>query len=170
MIRKLIVILTLSCTTAFAADAPASEASIKEMLEVTGAKKLLDGMWPQIDAVMKTTMQQAMKGHPISAKDQETMDQMSAKIMASMKDELSWDKMEPLYIEVYEKSFTQSEIDGMLAFYKSPAGVAVIKKLPMVVQQTMVAMQQRMGPMMQRMQKTIAETAQQIEAKGGKEG
>lgn len=153
-------------TTASAAEVPASAASIKEVLSVTDVKAMLDKMWPQIDAMMSTQIQQCLKGQVLSANQQEALNQMRGKMIASMKDELSWEKMEPLYIEVYQKSFTQDEIDGMLAFYKSPAGAAVVKKLPVVMQETMIAMQQRIGPMMQRMQKDTQESVGKLKEQG----
>jgi uncharacterized protein len=170
MMRKIAVVLILCCTTAFAAEVPASEASIKEMLQVTEARKMVDGMFPQIEALMKSAMQQAAKGRTLSPSEQKAADHMLSEIMTEMKAELNWDDLEPLYVSVYQKSFTQSEMDGMLAFYKSPAGAAVIRKLPVVVQQTMIAMQQRMGPMMQRMQKAIQDSVSQIDAADGKKG
>ncbi|RYD75034.1 MAG: DUF2059 domain-containing protein, partial [Verrucomicrobiaceae bacterium] len=64
----------------------------------------------------------------------------------------------------YQKSFTQEELDGIIAFYKTPAGVALVKKMPVVMQQTMIAMQQLMGPLMKRVETSIKETTSEIEA------
>jgi uncharacterized protein len=164
MFRSLIIASALAFSVAHAADVPASEASIREMLSVTEARKLIDGMFPQIEAMMKNSMQQALNGQPLSAEQQKIADKMNTKMMALMRDELSWDKLEPLYLSVYQKSFTQAELDGMLAFYKTPAGTAMIKKMPVVLAQTMSAMQQKMGPMMQKIQQAVQETVAEIEA------
>jgi hypothetical protein len=29
-----------------------------------------------------------------------------------MREEMTWDKLRPLYVQIYQKSFTQEEIDG----------------------------------------------------------
>ena len=59
------------------------------------------------------------------------------------------------------RTFTRRQrlpiIQGMLAFYRTPAGQAVIEKMPLVMQNTMQAVQERMGAMMPAMQKMIAE-------------
>jgi uncharacterized protein len=164
MFRSLIIASALAFSVAHAADVPASEASIREMLSVTEARKLIDGMFPQIEAMMKNSMQQALNGQTLSAEQQKIADKMNTKMMALMRDEMSWDKLEPLYLSVYQKSFTQAELDGMLAFYKTPAGTAMIKKMPVVLAQTMSAMQQKMGPMMQKIQQAVQETIAEIEA------
>lgn len=89
-------------------------------------------------------------------------------MMAALKEMLDWNKLEPLYVRVYQKSFTQSEVDGMIAFYKTPAGQAVISKMPAVMQNTMNEMQQMMGPMMQRLQKMQQEVVAEMKAESEK--
>ena len=162
MIRKLIALFLLSCVAVFAAETPASADSVKELLRVTNVRSLLDKTWPQMEAMMGNVMQQSLRGQTLSAQQQQNVHQLETKLVASLKDEMSWDKLEPMYVDIYQKSFSQDEVDGMLAFYKSPAGEAVIKKMPVVVQQTMLAMQQRVIPMMQRIQKDIQESVQQL--------
>jgi uncharacterized protein len=164
MLRTAIITFLVALTAARAAETPASEASIREMLQVTEARKLVDGMFPQVESMMKSSIQQAMKGRTISEADQKVIDRMTAKVIGTMKEELNWEKLEPLYLTIYQKSFSQEEVEGMLAFYKSPAGSALIKKLPVVMHETMASMQERMGPMMQRMQSAIKSTVEEITA------
>jgi len=49
-----------------------------------------------------------------------------------VKEELNWATFEPMMVEVYRNTFSQHEVDGMLTFYRSEAGQAVIAKLPTV--------------------------------------
>jgi hypothetical protein len=163
MCKILLGIVLFICGTCLSGAAPASEGSIKQLLDVTGARKVIDGILPQIDSMMRQSMLQANGGKAFTAEEQKAVDGMQTKMIDIMKDELSWDKMEPLYISVYQQSLTQEEIDGMLEFYKTPAGTAVIKKMPLIIQNTMVMMQQRMGPMLKKVQAAVQETAQQIE-------
>jgi len=164
MIKIIALVCVLICAPLYAADVPASEASIREMLTVTDVRKLLDSMIPQIQGMMKNSMQQALGGRELTADQQKMADKVSEKTTALIKTELSWEKLEPMYIAIYQKSLTQEEVDGMLAFYKTPAGAAMIKKMPVVVQNTMTAMQARMGPMMQEIQKMAKDTVAEIEA------
>ena len=170
MLRKYLVLLSISCATALAAEAPASAESIREVLQITQARSLLDKMWPQIDAMMTSAMQQGLKGKDFSLEQRQALGQMQTKMVNAMREELSWEKLEPMYIEIYQKSFTQEELDGVLAFYKSPAGAALIKKMPIVVQETMLAMQRRVGPMMERMQKSVQESVEQLKERSAKKG
>ena len=83
-------------------------------------------------------------------------------MIAMFKEEMSWETLEPLYIRIYRDSFTQPEVNGMLAFYGSPAGQTVIKKMPLVVQNTMTEMQKRMGPFLEKLIKMEEETIEQM--------
>lgn len=168
MIRTLLAILLLRCCVCHAVETPASEASIKEMLALSDARKIVDSMFAQVNGMMRTTMQQSIGAREVSPEEQKTLDSVSSKVVAVMQEELSWDKLEPLYVSIYQKSFTQEEVDGLIAFYKSPAGAALMKKTPVVMQQSMAAMQERMGPMMQKLQGIIRESTSELGAKKSK--
>jgi hypothetical protein len=55
---------------------------------------------------------------------------------AAVNEEMSWEKMQPLMRQLYKETFTQSEVDGMTAFYKSPAGIALVEKMPIIFQKS----------------------------------
>jgi len=134
MVKRILVILALCCPVACATDTPVSEASIKQLLEVAQARKLVDNMMGQMDTTMKNVMQQVTQGAPVSPQTQKLYDKAQAEVVAMMKDILAWDKLEPVYLRVYQKSLSQQEVDGMIAFYKTPAGQALITKMPLIMQ------------------------------------
>ncbi len=84
---------------------------------------------------------------------------MQTKMANVMKEELTWAKYEPMFVQIYSDSFTQEEIDSIIAFYRTPGGQALVKKMPVVMQRTMQMVQQQMGPLMQKFQ-TIAQECQ----------
>jgi len=44
-----------------------------------------------------------------------------------------------LCVPIYERNFSEEEIDGMLTFYRSPVGRSVVVKLPQVTQESLAA-------------------------------
>ncbi len=74
-----------------------------------------------------------------------------------MRQEFTWAKLQPIYVNIYQESFTQEEIDGLIAFYRSPAGDALVKKMPLVLQKSMGAMQGMLGPMAEKMKAAMQE-------------
>jgi uncharacterized protein len=178
MFTRNLFVFTLCVSLVHAADTPSAapapvptEASIKQLLEVAQAHKLIDSVMAQMDNLLQQTIAQATKGQQIPAKVQKDIDQRRAEVLAMMKDLLDWKKLEPMYVRIYQKTFSQQEVDGMIAFYKTPAGQAVMSKMPVAMQNTIDEMQQMMGPVMQRMQQVqqdvVAEMKAETKNKGG---
>jgi len=163
-VKLILLVLIILVTPTYAADSRPSEKSIRELLRVTEAHKTCDNMMVQIDALMKSSMQQALNGETITPKEQKQMDDMQNKMIAMFKQEISGETMEPLYLKVYRDSFTQQEVDGMLSFYVSPSGQAVIHKMPLVIQNTMSEVQKRMGPFLQKLKEMEKETIEKLKA------
>ena len=157
-ILKHTLLALLFCTTAAMAE-PASESSIKQLLQVTQSQKLVDGMRGQFDSLMNNSITQALNGKTPNAKQKQAIDNMKNKMLTLMQGELAWAKMEPLYIRLYRESFTEEEVAGMLAFYKTPAGQAVILKTPALMQRTMLDLQKKIAdiaPKMEKIQESFA--------------
>ena len=154
--------ILISASAVAANNAPASDASIREMLELTNAQQMIAGMKGQMTAVMNTSMQNALKGQTITPERQAIIDRMMAKISAVATDMLNWDNLLPIYMRTYRDSFTQDEIDGVIKFYKSAAGQAYVKKLPLVMQNVMREMQGILKPAQERMLAIQKESMQEL--------
>jgi hypothetical protein len=174
MTNRIPIVIALSCSIALsiglAADNPPSEASIKQLLEVGQAHKLIDAMVAQIDAYMKQAMQQATQGRHVTPEIQKDIETRQAEMTAAMKEVLDWNKLEPMYVRIYQKSFTQGDVDGLIAFYKTPTGQALLTKMPVVMQNSMNEVQQMMQPMIQRIQRMQQEVVAELQAEKKKSG
>jgi uncharacterized protein len=148
-----------------AVSAPASEKSIKELLQVMKVSATLDSMMSQIDSLMKSSVQAALQDRSMTKDEQKMMDTMMQKVSAKVKELLTYEKLEPVYIRIYQNSLNQAEVDGMIAFYKTPSGQAVINKLPLITKTSMEEVQKMMVPMMQEIQKEVAKTMNELEPK-----
>jgi|HubBroStandDraft_6_1064221.scaffolds.fasta_scaffold721889_2 hypothetical protein len=173
-IINIAVVLIVTISPAFAQNAagppgPGSrptDESVRQLLAVMDSQKLVEAIPQQVDSMMKATLQQSLQGQVLSPPQQQAIDQLQARVAALMKEEVDWSVLEPMYIKLYEDSFSQAEVDGLVAFYKSPAGKAVVHKLPLVMQNLMVLLQQRMARMIPKIQQMAQETAAQIKAQG----
>jgi hypothetical protein len=174
MIKSILTVVALSCAVTVwstpAADNPASDASIKQLLEVVQVRKLVEAMTAQMDLMMKQAVEQATHGEQIPPRIQQDIDKRQAEIRAAVKEALDWNKMEPVYMRVYQKSFTQQEVDGLIAFYKTPAGQALVNKMPVVMQNAVNETQQLMQPMIDRLRKMQQEVSAEVQAEKGKKG
>ena len=109
-------------------------------------------------------MAAAAQGQQLSSDQQRDIDTTLAMRVQVLHEELAWDKMRLVYVQIYQETFTQEEIDGLIAFYKSPAGVAFVEKMPVVMQKSMSIMQSRIAPMMEKMKATMQQATAKARA------
>jgi hypothetical protein len=155
----LLAVLTFSLSTP---AAPPSDQSINQLLQLTKVDKQMDSVFTQMEGMLKASLQRATKGKTLSTDEQAVLDRQQAKMTGIMKDELSWEKMKDLYVQAYRETFSQEEIDGLVAFYQTPVGRSFVSKQPELMKRTLTIMQQRMAPMMQRIQKMSEETVLEL--------
>jgi hypothetical protein len=159
-LKSLLLLLLFFSTAAFAA--PASESSIRELLAVTRAEKLLDTMLGQFDTVRKNAVQLALAGNSPSPEEQQSIDRMTRKTIGLLQAELTWEKLEPVYLRLYQDSFSEEEVQAMLDFYRSPAGQSVIGKMPVLMQRSMAEVQAMLAALTPKMQKILQDFAAEM--------
>lgn len=101
------------------AEAPASEASVRELLDITDADKAS----AQMVAMLIPEMKKMVPDVP---------GQFWLDFVAEIKSEELLD----LYIPIYRKHFTEREVRAAIAFYSSPEGQAFIRKQPVIIQES----------------------------------
>jgi hypothetical protein len=170
MRKTILVSILLSASFACLGATPSVE-SLDTLLVVSKTESLINSMYAQIEQLMAQTMQQAIAGKTLTAEQREAVEAAPKQFVEIMKNELSWANMKPMYINIYQETFSQDEIDGLIAFYRSPAGAAFIDKMPLVLQKTNVAMQSRIPPLLEKMkaarEKVLADAKISKPAAGG---
>ncbi|HLM53484.1 MAG TPA: DUF2059 domain-containing protein [Pseudoxanthomonas sp.] len=130
--------------------APPSDEDIERLLKASRAQSMLDAIGPQVEAMQQQQFERLVgddtKLGPQQRADAERIRARSSQIMGQM---LSWEKMRPLYIDVYRKTFTSEEAKAISEFYESPPGKAVLDKTPLLMQNLMAAMQKDLMPMLE---------------------
>src|SRR5882762_7757157 len=164
---KLVMTLVLAvCASqaAYAQDAKPAEQSIRQLFEVMHSSNLLNAYLTQIDGTVRASMQQALAGQQLNPKQKQILEDMGREIGALVKAELNWPAIEPMMIDVYRNTFSQHEVDGMLTFYRSDTGQAVIAKLPAAMQQSMTSIQGHVKTLTPRIAQLEKDTAAQLKA------
>ncbi len=86
------------------------------------------------------------------------------RLFSIIEQHLSWQNTKDDMISIYARSFTEDELKGMLEFYKSPAGQAVIDKTPAILQMTMAVTQKRMPEVRAQVNKIGNEMVEELKA------
>jgi len=146
-------------TPAAPALAAASTASVEKLLAVMKVEKQLDMMYTQTLPAMQAGMRQSLGQQMGAAEAEKAATAIAPKVNAVIREELSWAKLRPEFVQVYAETFSQAEIDAMIQFYSSPTGAGLVDKMPQVAQRSAVMMQKRMGPVMQRVMQVVKDEA-----------
>jgi hypothetical protein len=143
-----------------------SEESLRHLLDVMQAQKLVQTISAQMDGMFAGMLKKQLDGQEVTPEQQHAIEERQQAAKSMVKELLSWDSMEHLYLKVYGETFNQAEIDGMIGFYSSPVGQAVIAKLPQATKSSMAEIQARVQQMMPKLQQMAKEAAEQVKAQG----
>jgi hypothetical protein len=155
--------LFLACA-AFANDAPPSDASILELTTLSRSQEIFRSMKPQMDAMISSSVKEASQGQTITPERQAVLDRMREKMVAAYDEAYNGQVMQMVMLRVYQATYTQDDVDGLIAFYKTPAGQALISKSPLMMQNMMDEMRSMMRPMIQRIGQIKKEAEQEMKA------
>lgn len=163
-LAALLLLSTPLALATSASDAPAPDAQVDELLRVMRAQKTVEALVPQVQASQQQVVQQVTAGQTLTAVQQRQLDNIVYKSNARMLGALSWQRMQPLYRDIYRRTFSDDDMAAMIAFYGSPAGQRLLDKMPQLMHNTMTAMQTLMRPMLEQMQQDIEAGAIQHDA------
>ncbi len=115
------------------ADDASKAAVINELFEVM-----------HVDALRQQAMQQGLvaqqaqleKVEPFKS-NKAASDELVKRLTQLLIDKLTWDKLKPTMTKLYADNFTEEELSAALTFYKTPAGQAMLTKLPKVLAESM---------------------------------
>lgn len=164
-ITRILLALLLFAPLAAHADPPSSskQAKTEELLQLTHMDRLMTQMLGQMQERMKSASDQQAATMQMTLEQKTAFDDYQQKLDQLLASYLSWDKMKPIMVQVYSDTYTDQELDGILAFYRSPAGQAMVAKSPELMTKTRTVMMQQMGtlqPQVQQLTKDFAEKMQ----------
>lgn len=152
--RICVAAMFLSCVIAQAA--PPSDQAINEMMTLMQLEALLNQALKEMNEgiakAMERGLEQSVKGKELSAAQKAAVEKFRAKFSAAMKEELSFSKVKDVYMQAYRETFTAEEVTGIIAFYRSPAGKAIVEKNPSAMEKANALIQSRITPMTQKLQ------------------
>ena len=166
LMKNAISFLLVTFSVQLLQAAQPSDESINKMMAVMHVDKMLDQMVAQVNNGMKTGMdqglQQSLHGQELTAAQKAAVEKLKDQLAAMMREELSMSKLKDVYLQAYRETFTQQEVDSITAFYSTPAGQAVVEKIPAAMQKAATLTQSRLGPMIQKMQSMQADFVKEL--------
>lgn len=165
LLLALAFLASFASAPAFAADpAPAaipaaeqaSSADIDRLIKVMDMQSMMDGMMKQVGDAQASMVAEAF-GKDLSDADRARMQDLLSKTNAITRKHMSWEALEPMMRRIYTQVFSRREVDAMVAFYSSPEGHSMLKKMPEAMALSMEEMQPIMRDTMAEVQAMIEE-------------
>jgi uncharacterized protein len=158
--RPFTVVLTLGllCAAPFVmwADDASRKAKCAELLRVTNSEQMMVQM---LDSMQKMqTAEFAKMELPAEARASAAEIQRKADLLVRRM--LNWETLKPRFIDLYAATYTEAELDGILAFYNSAAGRAMLEKMPQLMQGAVGISQEAMAALGPEMGKIVEEAKQ----------
>jgi hypothetical protein len=146
LLKIVVCLCLLPLTTLIGRADDASEiAKIHELLKLTKVEQTLLQVQQQNLEQIKSGIFQQMSPVKLTPDQKAQVDSLADKVAAVMAKALSWHDLEPEYSKLYAETFTEQQIDDLLAFYRSPTGLVIVDKMPVLLKQSTVFVQQRMA-------------------------
>ncbi|TAG80507.1 MAG: DUF2059 domain-containing protein [Betaproteobacteria bacterium] len=157
-------ILALSLSALSQAQVPNDAKQLaQEVVELTVSDSLVQGMRQSMQPMM-AQIQKQFGNEKLNAKQQEIMQRFAAETMDYVMGPEYMGKVRVAMIDAFAEVYSVEELRGIRDFYRSPAGVAMIKKTPQAMSKAMPVMQSLMEPMMTQMKERSDRLAKEISA------
>jgi hypothetical protein len=115
-------------------------------------------MMDQMSQMVLGQVKQQMKNQgPVSDAEMAKMEERQKRLFALVAETTSWKNMKPVFIRAYADTFTEAELDGIIAFYATPAGRAMVAKQPALNTKIMGSVQAQMQDLMPKIEAIMKE-------------
>ena len=145
-------------TFTFAHAAEPATADVDRLMDVMRMQQELDAMWLQVEAMQAQMLDQLYQGE-LDAEAKAEVRAEADRHTARMREALSWEKVQPVYREVYRQTFDATDVQAMIDFYSSPAGQRVLDKTPQLMANIATESQQLLVPLLQEMAQDLQDAA-----------
>lgn len=158
----MVVCLTLSARVfSQSADQPAPREDVVRLLQTMKSHDMMEKTMQAVLTPMKqmTHEQWTKDKDRLPADFESRMDKMMADMMKNMPIE----EMTEAMIPVYQKHFTHSDIEALIAFYSSPVGQKFLEETPKVTGEAMQTMMPIINNYSQKWQERIQKEVEDME-------
>ncbi|HFC9449182.1 TPA: DUF2059 domain-containing protein, partial [Vibrio cholerae] len=132
--KKLIMVVLLMMPFHLSAVEATKNEIVKELVVVMDMDSMMDSMRQHIENSMLNVQQQLN----VTESEKPLFEEYYKNVNKLVLEEVTWEKFEPYMITIYSNHFSEEELKGMIDFYSSDVGQSILKKMPVVMQESML--------------------------------
>ncbi|MCB1068800.1 MAG: DUF2059 domain-containing protein [Kiritimatiellae bacterium] len=162
-----LIALTLHAQDAVDAGSAAGDADARKAAAVKLMNLMnMDDMFDESMNSYNQWAQQQLASSMADADPEDVEKAMEAinQSFAKSREYFAWDKLSPMFTEIYIDVFTADELQGLINFYESDIGQSFLKKQPQLMEATMGKMQGIMQEMMMDLQDDMQKLMEETKA------
>jgi uncharacterized protein len=152
---------------------PAKTALIEELLvalkleqnQQQAMQTIQDNIVSQFNQMLEPQMKNLGADPEMKRRAEADVQDFQRRVFALLATHMSWQTMEPVYVAMYDETFTVDELRSLVAFFKSPAGQAYVDKTPVLMNNTLKQMQQVVDDVKPEIQRLSNDFMQQMKEK-----
>lgn len=148
------LVLALALPTVARADEASQRTKAEELMMLLNTQKVTQQIADTITRQVGEAADRAA-GTDATAEQKAKVEDFKKTAAQAIDAKLGWVAMKPAVTDLYMKSFTEDQLDSILAFYKTPAGAALLEKLPQINTQFGQLGNSRIGDLRAELQKSF---------------
>jgi hypothetical protein len=162
-IAVLVVVMAIAPCGA-RADVASKQAKVRQLFVTMRMDHMLDQMMSAIEKQVQAVAQTTPGAQNMTPEQKKLTQNFMDNAMKAVRESVGWNALEPDYVKLYADTYTEEEIDGILAFYKSPVGQKMLEMTPQLTEGGMKIVRSRMGDFQPKIQALQEEYMKQLAA------
>jgi hypothetical protein len=139
--NRFALLLVLAVSLPLAAQQPAQTVSqpaqtapdalhlkAQKMVLLLHTDRTVDGVTANIKKQVLAAAEKEVGPNP-TAEKKARLEIFEKKVAQLIDEQVGWKAMQSTFFDMYAKTFTEQELDGIIAFYQSPSGIALLDKM-----------------------------------------
>lgn len=160
--RTIVMLVLILIPTFVVADEASKTVKVEQLMQLSNAEQAIKVVFEQMKSAQ---IAQLRKNGDVPTQDRAAAEEIQTRIMDLIANNMSFEKLKPTMVKAYMDVFTEDEIDGILGFYQSPAGTAMLQKSPQLLMRMMGAAQQQSGDLAAEIKKITDEVRAKYQKK-----
>ncbi len=151
---SLLLVFALCLPLSARADDASHRAKTQELLTAMHTQDMVKRLTDNLKKQVTDLAQKEIARNPTPENSAKAAD-FEKKVFDLVDAQVGWKAMEPDFVDLYAKAFTDDQLDAITAFYKSPAGIAFLEKMaginaqiPQLTQARISSLQPQLTPLL----------------------
>ena len=156
--------LALLCSPSLAA-AQGKQAQVEELFQLMRMEQTYAKMMDTVMKQTKSSVMQQVLGRQVPPGLEADIEQLQNEVGDILMRYMGWNALKSDYVRLYAEAFSEQELTAILAFYRTPAGQALIERQPLLMDRSSEVVQRKMVEAGPAVQAKMAEWAERIRAR-----